>query len=153
LTDQSELGAQPGLKVVNDQPARVLAHSPAFAGVETTDFLFDGIVPRNALEHFAGDRRETGRGELVKAELCRREGIAESMYYSWSKAFLEAGKRRLAGDTARAATTDEVKGMTGSGLVGVKRSKTSRRSRIGFGTAYPTTSGSALSRRRLSSRS
>jgi len=43
------------------------------------------------------------------AELCRREGIAESMYYSWSKRFLEAGKRRLAGDTARAATTDEVK--------------------------------------------
>jgi transposase len=37
------------------------------------------------------------------------KGIAESMYYSWSKEFLEAGKRRLAGDTARAATTDEVK--------------------------------------------
>jgi len=42
-------------------------------------------------------------------ELCRREGIAESMYYSWSKEFLEAGKRRLAGDTVREATTDEVK--------------------------------------------
>jgi transposase len=49
------------------------------------------------------------RGEISIAELCRREGIAESMYYSWSKEFLEAGKRRLAGDTARAATTDEVK--------------------------------------------
>src|SRR5678809_779208 len=49
------------------------------------------------------------RGEYSIAELCRREGIAESMYYSWSKEFLEAGKRRLAGDTARAATTDEVK--------------------------------------------
>src|SRR6476619_5611253 len=49
------------------------------------------------------------RGEASVAELCRREGIAESMYYSWSKEFLEAGKRRLAGDTARAATTDEVK--------------------------------------------
>jgi transposase len=35
-------------------------------------------------------------------------GIAGSLYYSWSKEFLEAGKRRLAGDTARAATTDEV---------------------------------------------
>ena len=43
------------------------------------------------------------------AELCRREGIAQSMYYVWSKEFLDAGKRRLAGDTARAATTDEVK--------------------------------------------
>ena len=41
----------------------------------------------------------------------RREGIAQSMYYVWSKEFLEAGKRRLAGDTARAATTDEVKGL------------------------------------------
>ena len=49
------------------------------------------------------------RGETSIAELCRREGIAESMYYSWSKEFLEAGKRRLAGDTTRAATTDEVK--------------------------------------------
>lgn len=51
------------------------------------------------------------RGEYSIAELCRREGIAESLYYSWSKEFLEAGKRRLAGDTARAATTDEVKGL------------------------------------------
>ena len=48
------------------------------------------------------------RGELSIAELCRREGIAESLYYSWSKEFLEAGKRRLAGDTARAATSSEV---------------------------------------------
>src|SRR4029079_7487349 len=51
------------------------------------------------------------RGEYSIAELCRREGIAESLYYSWSKEFLEAGKRRLAGDTARAATTDEVKDL------------------------------------------
>ena len=49
------------------------------------------------------------RGETAIAELCRRQGIAESVYYSWSKEFLEAGKRRLAGDTTRAATTDEVK--------------------------------------------
>ena len=48
------------------------------------------------------------RGEDSIAALCRREGIAESLYYAWSKEFLEAGKRRLAGDTARAATTDEV---------------------------------------------
>ena len=50
-------------------------------------------------------------GEESIAALCRREGIAESLYYSWSKEFLEAGKRRLAGDTARAATTDEVKAL------------------------------------------
>jgi transposase len=51
------------------------------------------------------------RGEDSIAALCRREGIAESMYCSWSKEFLEAGKRRLAGDTARAATTGEVKDL------------------------------------------
>lgn len=49
------------------------------------------------------------RGEESIAALCRREGIAESLYYTWSKEFLEAGKKRLAGDTARAATSDEVK--------------------------------------------
>ena len=49
------------------------------------------------------------RGEMSIAELCRQEGIAESLYYKWSKDFLEAGKKRLAGDTARAANTDEVK--------------------------------------------
>ena len=51
------------------------------------------------------------RGESSIAELCRREGIAESLYYSWSKEFLEAGKRRLAGDTERAATSPEVKDL------------------------------------------
>ncbi len=51
------------------------------------------------------------RGEDSIAELCRREGIAQSLYYSWSKEFLEAGKKRLAGDTAREATSDEVKGL------------------------------------------
>ncbi|WP_156970252.1 IS3 family transposase [Hoeflea phototrophica] len=49
------------------------------------------------------------RGEDSIATICRREGIAESLYYSWSKEFLEAGKKRLAGDTARPATSDEVK--------------------------------------------
>ena len=51
------------------------------------------------------------RGEVTIAELCRREGIAEGLYYSWSKEFLEAGKRRLAGDTARSATSSEVKDL------------------------------------------
>ncbi len=49
------------------------------------------------------------RGEETIAELCRREGISQGLYYSWSKEFLEAGKKRLAGDTARAASTGEVK--------------------------------------------
>ena len=49
------------------------------------------------------------RGEESITELCRREGIATSLYYSWSKEFLEAGKKRLAGDTTRQATSPEVK--------------------------------------------
>ena len=50
-------------------------------------------------------------GENSMAELCRKEGIAQGLYYSWSKEFLETGKKRLAGDTARAATSDEVLSM------------------------------------------
>jgi transposase len=53
------------------------------------------------------------RGEDSIAELCRREGIVQHLYYRWSKEFLEAGKKRLAGDTARAATSDEVKDLRG----------------------------------------
>jgi transposase len=49
------------------------------------------------------------RGEDSIAELCRREGLNQNVYYRWSKEFLEAGKKRLAGDTARDATSDEVK--------------------------------------------
>ena len=51
------------------------------------------------------------RGEMSIAELCRREGINSNLYYRWSKDFLEAGKRRLAGDTVREANTDEVSGL------------------------------------------
>jgi len=51
------------------------------------------------------------RGEDSIAELCRREGISQGVYYKWSKDFMEAGKKRLAGDTARATRTDEVKDL------------------------------------------
>src|ERR1700712_4453085 len=73
-------------------------------------------IRRAARKHYSAEDKirivlDGLRGEASIAELCRREGIAESMYYSWSKEFLEAGKRRLAGDTVRAATTDEVKGL------------------------------------------
>ncbi len=56
------------------------------------------------------------RGEESIAELCRREGIAQNLYYRWSKEFLEAGKKRLAGDTARAATSGEVKDLRAEAL-------------------------------------
>ena len=51
------------------------------------------------------------RGEDSIAELCRREGINSNVYYRWSKDFLEAGKKRLSGDTVREATSDEVKDL------------------------------------------
>ena len=71
-------------------------------------------IRRQTRRHFSAEDKirivlEGLRGEDSIAELCRREGIASSMYYGWSKEFLEAGKKRLAGDTARAATADEVK--------------------------------------------
>jgi transposase len=51
------------------------------------------------------------RGETSIAELCRREGINPNVYYRWSKDFLEAGKKRLEGDTAREANSDQVKSL------------------------------------------
>ena len=48
------------------------------------------------------------RGEISVAELCRREGIHVAIYYKWSEDFLEAGKKRLEGDTVREATSTEV---------------------------------------------
>ena len=73
-------------------------------------------IRRATRRHFSAEEKirvvlEGLRGEESIAELCRREGIASSMDYGWSKEFLEAGKRRLAGDTARAATSDEVKDL------------------------------------------
>ena len=53
------------------------------------------------------------RGEDSIAELCRREGLNSNVYYRWSKEFLEAGKKRLSGDTAREATSDEAKQLRG----------------------------------------
>ena len=51
------------------------------------------------------------KGEESIAELCRREGISPNLYYNWSKEFLEAGKRRLMGDTKREANSGEVNGL------------------------------------------
>ena len=73
-------------------------------------------IRRATRRHFSAEDKirivlEGLRGEENISELCRREGIAASMYYGWSKEFLEAGKRRLAGDTARAATSGEVKDL------------------------------------------
>ena len=70
-------------------------------------------VRRNTRRKFSSEEKirivlDGLRGEMSIAELCRREGINSNLYYRWSKDFLEAGKRRLAGDTVREANTDEV---------------------------------------------
>ena len=69
---------------------------------------------RATRRHFSAEEKirivlEGLRGEDSIAELCRKEGIAQNLYYRWSKEFLEAGKKRLAGDTAREAPSDDVK--------------------------------------------
>ena len=51
------------------------------------------------------------RGKEAIAEVCRKEGINQNIYYRWSKEFLKAGKKRLAGDAVREATSDEVKDL------------------------------------------
>ena len=81
----------PGEKIVKDIKRATRTHE---SSEEKIRIVLDGL-----------------RGEDRIAELCRREGISQGIYYKWSKDFMEAGKRRLAGDTARAATTDEVKDL------------------------------------------
>jgi transposase len=70
-------------------------------------------IRRNTRRKFKPDEKiriilEGLKGEDSISEICRREGIAPSVYYKWSKAFLEAGKKRLNGDTAREATSNDV---------------------------------------------
>ena len=70
-------------------------------------------IRRATRKHYSAEEKirivlEGLRGEDSIAELCRREGIAQNLYNRWSKDFLEAGKKRQAGDTARAVTSDEV---------------------------------------------
>lgn len=73
-------------------------------------------IRRKSRKRYSGEEKirivlEGLRGEETVAELCRREGISESVYYRWSKGFLEAGKRRLVGNTKRQASSDEVVGL------------------------------------------
>ena len=102
------------------------------------------------------------RGEESIAELCRREGIASSMYYGWSKEFLEAGKRRLAGDTARAATSDEVKDLRREAqalkevVAGHRQLESAMRARntpLGFSSAQIATLALEMSRQTVKARS
>ena len=73
-------------------------------------------IKRKTRRKFSPDEKiriilEGLKGEESIADICRREGIAPNLYYRWSKAFLEAGKKRLKGDTEREATSTEVNGL------------------------------------------
>jgi transposase len=73
-------------------------------------------IRRKSRKQYSGEEKirivlDGLRGEESVSELCRREGITESLYYRWSKEFLEAGKGRLVGNNKRQATSDEVKGL------------------------------------------
>jgi transposase len=73
-------------------------------------------IKRNTRKRYSSEEKirivlEGLRGEISIAELCRREGIYPNIYYRWSKDFLEAGKKRLEGDTVREATSSEVSGL------------------------------------------
>ena len=81
----------PGEKIVKDIKRATRKH---YSSEEKIRIVLDGLCGKDSI-----------------AELCRREDISQGIYYKWSKNFLEAGKRRLTGDTARAATTDEVKDL------------------------------------------
>ena len=70
-------------------------------------------IRRNSRKQYTGEEKirivpEGLRGEATIAELCRREGISQSVYYRWSKEFLEAGKQRLVGNTKREASSENV---------------------------------------------
>jgi transposase len=73
-------------------------------------------IRRNTRRKFSSEEKirivlEGLKGEVSIVELCRREGIVSNLYYRWSKEFLEAGKKRLSGDTSREATSSEVGGL------------------------------------------
>jgi transposase len=73
-------------------------------------------IRRNSRNQYSGEEKirivlEGLRGEESVAELCRREGISQSVYYRWSKEFLEAGKHRLVGNTKREASSEDVQAL------------------------------------------
>ena len=91
MRQKSNLSKEPAEKVIKEIRRATRKH---YSAEEKIRIVLDGL-----------------RGEDSIAELCRREGINQNLYYRWSKEFLEAGKKRLAGDTAREATSEEVKGL------------------------------------------
>ena len=82
---------------------------------ESTEKKMRNIRRQNRKKYSAEEKirivLEGLRGDESIAELCRREGLSQSMYYKWSKEFMEAGKQRLAGNTKRQADSTDVKDL------------------------------------------
>ena len=91
MRQKSGPGKEPAEKVVQDIRRATRKH---YSAEEKIRIVLEGL-----------------RGEDSIAELCRREGIHQNLYYRWSKEFLEAGKKRLADDTPREATSEEVRSL------------------------------------------
>ncbi len=77
----------------------------------TESFIKD--IRRKSRRLFSSEQKliiamEAQRGENSVTEICRKHGISQATFYKWNKEFMEAGKKRLAGDTVREASTDEV---------------------------------------------
>jgi len=77
----------------------------------TENFIKD--IRRKSRRLFSSEQKliivmEAQRGENSVTEICRKHGISQATFYKWNKEFMEAGKKRLSGDTTREATSDEV---------------------------------------------
>ena len=109
-------------------------------------------IRRATRRHFSAEEKirialDGLRGEDSISELCRKEGIAQNLYYRWSKEFLEAGKKRLAGDTAREASSDEVKTLRADARWPRSLSRTgcSKKRDRGWGGPLPTRPSALIS--------
>jgi len=110
----SELAGQDGGKIKGDSWSfKAQTRRSPMSEIESTEKKIRNIRRQNRKKYSAEEKIriviEGLRGDESIAELCRREGIAQSKYYKWSKEFMEAGKQRLAGNTKRQADSSEVK--------------------------------------------
>ncbi|WP_461117897.1 transposase, partial [Spirosoma jeollabukense] len=102
-------------KSVKSQPKRSADHSSTSADRKPALSIIKDIQRQTRRQYTAEEKirivLEGLQGEQSVAEICRREGLNTNIYYRWSKEFLEAGKKRLAGDTTREATAPEVQSI------------------------------------------
>ena len=96
---------------VQKQPFEIFVGIPVRSMAQKRKFELFPEGHRDDVRRFERGMHNRSRRTSGHRELCRREGIAQSLYYKWSKEFLEAGKQRLSGNTKRQADSEEVSGM------------------------------------------